>query len=570
MAIRSAVSVMLVGMLALAGGNSTAVAQGSAVQTNALEGNALQPVLPAGQTAAPAVQSPTLEVQTATPAVQTAGPAIQTATPAVQIPAMAPGDSHVRIVRLSEIRGSVKMDRKTGHGLEAAIANMPIVEGARLETEIGVAEVEFEDGSAVRLTPNSLIEFPQLILRGAGGMASTVRLVHGLMYVSLANTKANSFTVQVGDGSTSVVVAPSTHVRLEAEAAKVPNVSESGGGGSDKIQSVAKLTIAVFAGSVAVQSPSGPSVVGKKETLTVGGAEHQPGDLVAEKNVGKNAFDTWDKDEQSYQQRYTRGNTFGGSPFNYGNSDLNYYGSFVNMGGGCGSMWQPYFVGAGWDPYANGTWAMYPGAGYSWVSAYPWGWAPYHSGQWVNCGGAGWGWQPGGGFVGLNNVAGTVTSPASGSGTPVHSLVPVRPLVTGGASLVVANRVPLAVSTVNAQGNFEFRNNSAGVGVPRGDLGDLRGMSREVARHGMVSLPVEVGPGGTSQGVRGPASLRPATSTGGMERGNWAGGAGAQASHTGGGNYSGGHSAGGGAPPTSGGGASGGAAPASAGAGTHK
>ena len=73
------------------------------------------------------------------------------------------------------------------------------------------------------------------------------------------------------------------------------------------------------------------------------------------------------------------------------------------MGGG--SFWQPYLVGSGWSPYANGVWAFYPGAGYSWVSPYPWGWLPYHSGSWSFLPGYGWGWQPGGPFNGLNNVA---------------------------------------------------------------------------------------------------------------------------------------------------------------------
>ena len=49
------------------------------------------------------------------------------------------------------------------------------------------------------------------------------------------------------------------------------------------------------------------------------------------------------------------------------------------------AFWQPYFVGSGWSPYANGVWAMYPGAGYSWVSPYPWGWLPYHSGTGRSC-----------------------------------------------------------------------------------------------------------------------------------------------------------------------------------------
>jgi len=42
-----------------------------------------------------------------------------------------------------------------------------------------------------------------------------------------------------------------------------------------------------------------------------------------------------------------------------------------------GMMWQPYSVGAGWDPFMNGAWMWYPGAGYAWISSYPWGWTPY-------------------------------------------------------------------------------------------------------------------------------------------------------------------------------------------------
>ena len=36
---------------------------------------------------------------------------------------------------------------------------------------------------------------------------------------------------------------------------------------------------------------------------------------------------------------------------------------------GYGMMWQPYLVGAGWDPFMNGAWTWYPGAGYAWISA---------------------------------------------------------------------------------------------------------------------------------------------------------------------------------------------------------
>ena len=44
------------------------------------------------------------------------------------------GASKVRIVRLSEIKGSVQLDRNAGRGFELAMANLPIVENSRLQT----------------------------------------------------------------------------------------------------------------------------------------------------------------------------------------------------------------------------------------------------------------------------------------------------------------------------------------------------------------------------------------------------------------------------------------------------
>src|SRR5271167_1904347 len=50
-----------------------------------------------------------------------------------------PGDSHVRIVRLSDVKGTLSLDRKTGNGFEATMPNMPIVEGEKLRTADGYA-----------------------------------------------------------------------------------------------------------------------------------------------------------------------------------------------------------------------------------------------------------------------------------------------------------------------------------------------------------------------------------------------------------------------------------------------
>src|SRR5690349_1651824 len=72
-------------------------------------------------------------------------------------------DSHLRIVRISSLDGDVQVDRADGQGFDNGILNMPIVHGGRVWTRNdGRAEIEFEDASTIRLTPNTIINFDDL------------------------------------------------------------------------------------------------------------------------------------------------------------------------------------------------------------------------------------------------------------------------------------------------------------------------------------------------------------------------------------------------------------------------
>jgi FecR protein len=401
------------------------------------------------------------------------------------------GDSKVRIVRLSDVRGTVMMDRKTGQGMEGTMQNMPIVEGVRVQTTAGDAEVEFEDDSTLRITPNSLIEFPQLVRHVAGGTASTVKLVQGTMYVNLTNTKGNEFTVLVGPQKINVTA--STHLRLDMAGPK--------------------MTLSVFSGNAEVlSSGSVTTVVAKKQTLTLGGDVKDP---TLAKNVQEGPYDEWDKDSIKYHQQYSKGNSLVST--GYGISDLNYYGSFADVGG-CGMMWQPYLVNAAWNPYGNGLWAYYPGAGYSFVSPYPWGWLPFHSGGWSYCPARGWGWVPGGRFYGIHNIA-TVIHPINGHPVPVsvrpHPPMPPGP---GRPTLAFASKTPLTASRLDAREGFVFRNNSAGLGVPRGSMGNLNKISSGVQQHGFVNRPAYVE--GASNHPGAPLTVRQGSAPNGGEHAN--------------------------------------------------
>lgn len=396
----------------------------------------------------------------ATPPHQNVAPAQQTdVTESEAAPEHEPGESLACIVRLSQAKGVVQMDRNTGNGFEATSPNMPVVQGVRLRTGDGLAEVEFEDNSSLRLTPGTEVDFPELKLRQTGAKATILDVKSGSVYVSMAATRDMDFSVQFA-GHT-LTLSPSAHVHLFVG------------------QPLARLT--VFSGEARVSGPDGTATAEKKQTLTFDATGPTPPQVA--KGLLHDEYDEWDKNEVDYQKRYALVNSFSGSPYGYGLADLNYYGNFIDAGG-CGQMWQPYFVGAGWSPYSAGLWAWYPGAGYSYVSQYPWGWTPFHSGEWAYCQGNGWGWRPTGGWNGLGNLRKLrVTSPSGiRPPTPPPPPRPRQPTLT-----LAKENAPLPVSGVQPNGEFRFSNNSAGLGVPRGAFTHLNKISANVQQHGIVT-----------------------------------------------------------------------------------
>ena len=383
-----------------------------------------------------------------------------------------PGGSKVRIVRLSQVKGSVEIDRSSGRGFEPAIANLPIVEQNQIRTGEGVAEIEFEDNSSMRLAPNSMVEFPSLERDATGATISSVHVVRGTAYISLLkpqSSKASANQFELIFGVRKLNLDPATHVRLEMLGTK------------------AKL--AVFDGAVHAADANGQTIIPKKKSATF--EVFDKGEPVVAKDIESTPFDAWDHTAASYHSNVGAFSAFN-SPYAYGLSDMSYYGSFMNAGG-CGSMWRPYFASAAWDPYANGSWAWYPGAGYSWVSPYPWAWTPFHTGSWAYCDNVGWGWMPGGGWNGINNIA--ALSPAQTTTTiarvPIRTPhMPAQPPLPHGSSVIAVNTKPIASSEIASPTSFVFRKDSAGMGVPRETLGHLGKFSNESMSHGTATTHI--------------------------------------------------------------------------------
>jgi len=369
------------------------------------------------------------------------------------IPALA--DSRARIVRLSDVEGTIQVDRNVGQGYEKAFLNMPITEGMKIWAKEGArGEVEFEDGSVLHIVADTKAAFSQLSLRDSGAKLTTVDVEKGTAYVNFQGKAEDEFTVNFGHES--VTLTQPSHFRIQVDDAQAE--------------------LAVFKGDLEVKGPAGRVEVEKAQSVLFDLTDDDRYKLT--KDIEPNPYDEWDKQQVQYHEKYYNAANSGPAiPYGYGVSDLNYYGNYYNVPG-YGYFWQPYFANQGWDPFGNGAWMWYPGFGYSFVSAYPWGWMPYYYGNWMFVPGYGWGWQPGG-FSSWQPVP-TVTNPPARTGLPAPPTAPGHGTVTVGKGPVFPVGGPPRRIMI-AEG-------SAGLGIPRGAVSDLAKASHQAAQKGSATI----------------------------------------------------------------------------------
>ena len=399
-------------------------------------------------------------------------------------PPRALADSQARIVRLSYVDGDVQIDRRDGRGFEHAFLNMPLAPGTRVTTrDDGRAEIEFEDGSTVRLTPGTLVETQTLVLRSSGGKYTLVDLQEGTAYFNLRKLQDDDdFRITTGRREFSLTRA--SQFRMVADPSQV--------------------VLAVFKGEVEVAGDSSRITVRKEETLTLD--LNDPARYFLAKGVSGDRYDDWDRERGQFRQRYANAGNYGGysSAYSYGVADLNYWGSY-NYIPGYGRMWRPYFYDASWSPFSDGGWYFYPGSGWIWVSAYPWGWMPYRYGNWYYISGHGWCWRPG-------RHWNTWSSLVVAHNAPRGYRLPVAPPRTGRHAPVVVGRGPTTILPPRDPGPEHLIGNRDLLGRRGGSTVGGSGSGAVVTPHPVPQRPSSGSPGISV--VSGGGSGAPATSVG--------------------------------------------------------
>ncbi|MGB7624793.1 MAG: DUF6600 domain-containing protein [Terriglobia bacterium] len=289
-------------------------------------------------------------------------------------PASQSGDEGYRgrVLRLSLVEGDVSLQHGAQEQWLDATINAPLLVGDRLWVGAqGRTEIEFDDGSYVRLASNSVLEIQQLD-QSSEGRNTQIFLSQGLAYFNVRQSYNDTFRV------TTPAMAADTY----------------NGGARFRLEVDDRNDLTVFRGEIHIDSQAGNATVRSNELFSLPNGENSQ--YYLGQAAGRDDWDRWNSDRDDYLARSSSYHYLPSS-VNYGAYDLDHYGHWVYQSG-YGYVWFPYNVDDGWVPYSYGRWAWYPSMGYSWVSYEPWGWLPYHYGGWEWFSGFGWAWCPGSSF----------------------------------------------------------------------------------------------------------------------------------------------------------------------------
>jgi hypothetical protein len=282
-----------------------------------------------------------------------------------------------RAVRLSNVDGTVHVSQGGQVLAEAAVANAPLFEGTQVVTgDDGRAEIQFEDGSIARISPNSSLTLK--VLKGQGASGEVVMVLDvGLGYFELQGAQ-DSGTVRVRFANNVVTSSGPALIRVDMD--------NSPG------------EIAVFNGTAHLERGTSVTLdVHGGESVSLGGPD--PSQYTLAESIEPDSWDTWNSDRDAVIDSTAAARTATTNGFaDNGNpawNDLDANGSWYNVPGQ-GNVWSPNEAeDASWDPYGDGDWMYSPGYGYIWASGYSWGYLPYQCGLWNWYEGFGWGWAPG-------------------------------------------------------------------------------------------------------------------------------------------------------------------------------
>ena len=270
--------------------------------------------------------------------------------------------------RLSFVKGDVFVQRAQDLGYEQGEVNLVIVQGDKLGTRDGRAEIQLGRGNILRLDRDTQVDIVGLPSRDddptklhvlSGSVYFRVRSVDREKNLQIHTADASFYILE--DGLYRVTVLDDRETEFSVLSGQAEAAGEDG-------------SVLVRAGEMIAASDgrivSGPA-----------GLRERGDD-----------FSSWNETRDGlYARRQSR--TFLPSEYSEYETELSDYGRW-SYESEYGYVWVPTVIHNDWRPYSSGRWAWYPIIGWTWVSYEPWGWCTSHYGRWGWRFNLGWYWIP--------------------------------------------------------------------------------------------------------------------------------------------------------------------------------
>ena len=266
----------------------------------------------------------------------------------------------VRMAHLSYQSGGVSWRPSNSVGWSQASLNVPFRQGSQIWAKSGRAEVQFDDGSVMRLAASGFATLATMY-SDSNGEFTEIKLNDGIGQFMLRN-KLSEYQVDT----------PGCAVKAYGPAELRIGV----GNGTE---------IAVTSGQCEVDGPNGAQSLKAGEHLVVQGS-----------NARLTSAPPWDNFDHFCENRdhlVAHHNRYVPRNIDLVAGDLDSYGTW-HHDGRYGEVWTPTAVATDWRPYEDGDWTWVSPFGWTWCDYEPWAWAPCHYGTWVHES-YGWGWCPG-------------------------------------------------------------------------------------------------------------------------------------------------------------------------------
>ena len=271
--------------------------------------------------------------------------------------------------RLNYVKGDVFIQRAEDMGYEEGTVNLPIVEGDKLGTQDGRAEIHFGRKNFLRIDKYTQLDFVKLPQREDDSVS--LHLFSGNIYLRVNSLQfEREFQLHTPDGS--FYILEEGHYRFEVK---------------DNQETV----LLALEGSIEAAGEGSSEIIHAGERLVAANGFFSSGpEYIYAGN--EDSFAEWSRGRDMFHNRYVRTRHLPVEMYDY-ESELDYYGRWVYERP-YGYVWIPDVYHQTWRPYYHGRWVYYPVCGWTWCSYEPWGWCVSHYGRWHWRIGLGWYWIP--------------------------------------------------------------------------------------------------------------------------------------------------------------------------------